>query len=263
MKNSTNIAIIAAAAISFQAYSMTNKAGSNKIDAPLWKGNFSTSVSMCAGGLKGKTVKQQDDAQQFIQQAAISGMSEVQLSQLALKKTKNSSVKNFAAMMVKDHSGANAELKTLAKAKGYSLPDSSSLSQPDNFTTATGSAGSTAGNTSATTGTTSNGTGSNGTGAGSSGTTGNDANSGNQPGDMTLSEKMDRLSSASNKDFDQQYLQLMIRDHIKAVSLFEMGTKSSDPQVKAYAVKYLPALKMHLKQVTAISKTVIGQSSGN
>jgi putative membrane protein len=63
--------------------------------------------------------------QQFITNAAISGMTEVQVSQMALKSAQSAAVKKYAAMMVKDHGGANAELKSLAVAKGISLPANS------------------------------------------------------------------------------------------------------------------------------------------
>ncbi len=47
---------------------------------------------------------------------------EVESSKLALTKTPAGNIKSFAEMMVKDHSGANAELKDLAAKKNISLP---------------------------------------------------------------------------------------------------------------------------------------------
>ena len=47
--------------------------------------------------------------------AAIGGMFEVQSSQLALKKTQDQDVKQFADRMIKDHTQANDKLKSLAK----------------------------------------------------------------------------------------------------------------------------------------------------
>lgn len=58
----------------------------------------------------------------FWAEAAHGGMGEVELSKLALTKSKNAEVKKFAQMMVTDHSKVNAELKTLAAAKKVVLP---------------------------------------------------------------------------------------------------------------------------------------------
>lgn len=62
------------------------------------------------------------------------------------------------------------------------------------------------------------------------------------------------LGKLSGKDFDLAYVKTMIEDHTKAVELFNMATRSSDPEIKAYATKYLPTLKTHLTQVSALMK---------
>lgn len=58
----------------------------------------------------------------FLMEAAKSGMMEVELGRLASEKAQNPEVKSYGAMMVADHSKANAELKTLAANKGMALP---------------------------------------------------------------------------------------------------------------------------------------------
>jgi len=70
----------------------------------------------------------------------------------------------------------------------------------------------------------------------------------------SLKSGLDELSKASGKEFDQKYIKRMISDHEDAVHLFEEGTKSSDQEVRAYAAKYLPALKMHLQHARDLSK---------
>jgi len=64
-----------------------------------------------------------DDAK-FAVDAANGGLAEVELGKLAQQKATNQQVKDFGAMMVNDHSKANAELKQLAADKKIALPDS-------------------------------------------------------------------------------------------------------------------------------------------
>jgi putative membrane protein len=63
-----------------------------------------------------------DSPADFVKDAAQGGMAEVQLGQLALKNSQNPEIKKFAQMMVDDHGKANAELKTLAGKKNYTVP---------------------------------------------------------------------------------------------------------------------------------------------
>ena len=65
----------------------------------------------------------------FMKSAAEGGMSEIELGQLAQQKASNPAVKDFGAMMVKDHTAANDKLKALAASEQVSLPDSPSLMQ--------------------------------------------------------------------------------------------------------------------------------------
>ena len=58
----------------------------------------------------------------FVIKAASGGMMEVQLGQIAQEKAQNQRVKDFGAMMVRDHSKANDELKALAASRNFSLP---------------------------------------------------------------------------------------------------------------------------------------------
>jgi putative membrane protein len=65
----------------------------------------------------------------FFKDAAQAGMAEVAAGQTAQSKGSSQAVKDFGAMMVKDHSAANAKLKKIAMAKGVELPDGPSLMQ--------------------------------------------------------------------------------------------------------------------------------------
>src|ERR1700751_4192975 len=65
----------------------------------------------------------------FYRALAEGGMSEVDLGKLAEKKSEDSKVKDFAAMMVKDHSAANRELESLATSKQVPVPKTLDSSQ--------------------------------------------------------------------------------------------------------------------------------------
>ena len=65
----------------------------------------------------------------FYKNAAEGGISEVELGNLAQKKSNNESVKGFGAMMVKDHTTANDKLKDVAASKNISLPTSTNMGQ--------------------------------------------------------------------------------------------------------------------------------------
>ena len=62
------------------------------------------------------------DSTKFAVNAAQGGMAEVEMGRLATQRAGDSSVREFGARMVADHSRANAELKAIAAPKGIQLP---------------------------------------------------------------------------------------------------------------------------------------------
>jgi putative membrane protein len=69
-----------------------------------------------AAGAKGAT------PEAFVKTATEDGMAEVGLAKLALKKSSNNDVKQFAQKMQQDHEQADQELSGIAKSKGLTLP---------------------------------------------------------------------------------------------------------------------------------------------
>jgi predicted outer membrane protein len=61
-------------------------------------------------------------ADDFVGDLARGNMAEISLSQMALQRSQNESVKQFAQMMVTDHTAAGTELQTLATSKSITLP---------------------------------------------------------------------------------------------------------------------------------------------
>lgn len=58
----------------------------------------------------------------FVMEAAIGGMMEVEAGKLAQQNAVNDRVKNFGAMMVRDHSKANSELTNLVAGSNITIP---------------------------------------------------------------------------------------------------------------------------------------------
>jgi putative membrane protein len=58
----------------------------------------------------------------FIKNAAMGGMTEVELGKIAEQKAHSPDVKSFGARMVHDHSRANEQLATIAKKRGAAVP---------------------------------------------------------------------------------------------------------------------------------------------
>jgi putative membrane protein len=85
--------------------------------------HFSAALATAAGllfSLSGAALAQNDTT--FAKEAAIGGMTEVQLGQLAVQKGQNQKVKEFGQKMVDDHSKANDKLKEVAAKDNITLP---------------------------------------------------------------------------------------------------------------------------------------------
>jgi putative membrane protein len=138
------------------------------------------------------------DEAAFMKQAAIGGMMEVDLGNIALKST-NPAVKAFAVQMVADHSKANVELKALADKSGILLPTTYPSEEK---------------------------------------------------------QHMDEMKKMKGGAFDKHYIDMMVTDHDKTVTLFRNGVDSQDKDVKAFAVKTLPVITSHFRKAKAIQATL-------
>ncbi|TIV68958.1 MAG: DUF4142 domain-containing protein, partial [Mesorhizobium sp.] len=63
-----------------------------------------------------------DDAQTFVNKAAIGGMFEVDSSKIAQDSAKNQQIKDFAKRMITDHGAANAKLQKIAGEQKLQVP---------------------------------------------------------------------------------------------------------------------------------------------
>ena len=158
----------------------------------------STNTATDANVTTTNTVVTDEKSSEFLKKVTNSGMAEVQLAKLAQQKATIDAVKNFAAMLERDHTAVNQQVKTLADQRSVALPAAISDDKQKMYT------------------------------------------------DM---EKM------AGKAFDKDYISMMIKAHGDGISLFEdTRSNAADIDVKNFADKTLPTLKIHLDSAKAIQK---------
>jgi putative membrane protein len=134
----------------------------------------------------------------FVIEAATGGMMEVEAGNLAQQNGNSQRVKDFGAMMVRDHGQANNELKNLVAGRGVMIPDS-------------------------------------------------------LPADKR--RHLESMRKMTGKSFDSHYISMMKDDHNQDIKKFERQASSGrDADIKNWASKTLPTLKMHKDSIDAISK---------
>ncbi len=70
---------------------------------------------------------------------------------------------------------------------------------------------------------------------------------------------MEKMGTKSGADFDKEYIKMMVKDHEKAVAMFQKeATDGKDAEAKAFAAKTLPTLQGHLE----MARTMMSKMSG-
>jgi putative membrane protein len=119
------------------------------------------------------------------------GSREVQLGELAQKNAASADVKEFARMMVQDHTRAGKKLEEVAQRENVEREDKSD----------------------------------------------NDAR-----------DDVQKLSKLSGRDFDKEYIDMMVKDHKDAVDALQDQAENADhADVKTWAAETLPRIKHHLE----------------
>ena len=66
-------------------------------------------------------------------------------------------------------------------------------------------------------------------------------------------DKYNDLAKKTGKDFDKDYIDLMVKDHEHDIDEFkEEADKGNDPDIKAFAAKTLPTLQHHYDRIKQI-----------
>ncbi|HKP81152.1 MAG TPA: DUF4142 domain-containing protein [Pyrinomonadaceae bacterium] len=86
------------------------------------RSNRNSSNTSATGEQTGMAGAMNSKDRDFVMDAAMGGLMEVELGQLAAQKGTSEAVKQFGQRMVDDHGKANTELTSLATSKGITLP---------------------------------------------------------------------------------------------------------------------------------------------
>ncbi len=71
---------------------------------------------------------------------------------------------------------------------------------------------------------------------------------------------IDELMQKTGSDFDKSYMEMMVKDHEEDIDAFQKSSdKGKDIEIKAFASKTLPVLKVHLDSAKAIRDYISGK----
>ncbi len=187
-----------------------------------------TSMAACSGrnnGTNGATgTSGRSDLssaeQSFLKDQIKDSQKEIRLGRLAQQNASSPAVKEFATMMVRDHTKQAAELRDFAEKNGVDLRD---IRNDEN--SANNNAGATA-----------------------TGTSGN-ANEANNYGDDS------GLAKKTGPDFDKSYIDQMVKDHKDAVDAFTKRSEDKDNlQLAQLASQTIPKLEEHLQHAQQLQQ---------
>ena len=199
--------------------------------------------------------------QQFVYKAALGGQKEITLSQLALEKSQNDEVKNFAKKMIADHSQVGQQLAQIAQTKGLSVPPTNAFELAANAATPP--------NVGGTADTSRSSTGQGRTTESPRGSEQRRADSQTEkekPFGMTQIPQSDlnavkNLQDKTGSEFDTAYVSEMVKDHQQAIAKFEQASRSAtDPELKQFASTTLSKLREHSHMAEQLAQTTGSQS---
>jgi putative membrane protein len=175
-------------------------------------------------------------SQGFVTDAAMGGMKEVVFGKEALGKSQNAEVKRFAAIIVKDHTMANHQLKQIAEEEGLSLPTTNAFATDDPMwsnpllTDPESVHGAQLLMTNATY--------------------------------VPDYQALTHLKSLTGPAFDQAYVSDMVSDHAEDIPKFEAAARDlSDARLKQFAQQQLPALRKHYRMAQDLAGKLAGTAA--
>jgi len=200
------------------------------------------------------------NAESFVQEVAQSYQREIEVSRLATTRAQSSDVKNFAKQLVDDHTKGLEKLRKYATEKNITLRTATGTTDHATSGAQTGR-NEPAGRNEPTPGGQPGGKDSPQPGqAGREPSTSRPSSSGT-PGEGASAE-IRELSAKSGAEFDKAYIQMMVDNHQKAVSLFERqhDAKLGDSELQSFISDQLGTLKKHLNKARDIQKDLQKES---
>lgn len=206
--------------------------------------------------------------QQFVYKAALGGQKEIMLSQLALEKSQNDEVKNFAKRMITDHSQVGQQLAQIAQTKGLTVPPTNAFELAANAATPP-AVGGTADTSPGRTAESPRGSEQKqppGSAAGSGQSQGGTATADSKPFGMAQIPQSDlhavkKLEDKTGSEFDTAYVSEMVKDHKQTIAKFEQASRSAtDPELKQFASSTLSKLREHSHMAEQLAQTTGAQT---
>jgi putative membrane protein len=157
-----------------------------------------TSTDANTSSTSNNNVVTDEKSKEFLTKVANGGMAEVQMAKDAQQKATIAAVKSFAAMLERDHTAVNDQVKNFAGQRNVALPTAPSDDKQ---------------------------------------------------------KMINDMNKMSGKAFDKDFIDMMVKNHNDGIKLFEdTKANASDVDIKNFADKTLPTLKMHLDSAKAIQK---------
>jgi putative membrane protein len=167
-------------------------------------------------------------SQDFVTTASWAGDKEIALGQIALEKSQNPAVTNFAAEMIRDHTRISDRLARIADREGLTCVPTNSFAPenwPQDIENFKGMEAQALMTPTSTT---------------------ND--------DLMMAKYLDSLSGA---DFDRAYANCAVEDHTNAVQLFTDASQTlQDKTLKRFAKRTLPTLRDHYQMAVMMQNEV-------
>jgi putative membrane protein len=158
----------------------------------------------------------------FIQTALKSGTEEIELAKLASEKSQNEQIKQFAQMLVSDHTAVNEQLALLSQRNG-------ATPAPRDGTKRSGT---------------------------------ETAPPTTSPGAAPSSPKAQQLAKLSGSEFDKAFIKMVVEGHEKSVDLYGKEAETGkDPAAKKLATETLPKIKEHLSQAKSLQQQVMDKKT--
>ena len=210
------------------AFAVTACGGDNAADR-----ENTTASGTGTGGTVAGTSGSFDMDRDFVEERLEAANAEIELGRLAQQRATHPEVKEFGAMMVRDHQTAAEELRSIASSAGAS--QAPGADRP-------------------------------------AGTSGDRATGDRSVADRAAGaaanlqeearELRQELGELTGRDFDRRYIDEMVDDHEDAVEdLEDKANNASHPEVKAWAAKTLPKVRQHLEKARTLQQTL--ENAGN